>query len=572
MPKLKGVFITILSGVAAEENLDFVQLGANACIAKGPFNKMAEHVLAVLEQFERQSPHALSEGIRGREDIHERETTKELLSAKRHFEAILKNMSEGIVEVTPDGKIVFTNAKAISLFGIPEQQLLGSDFGDLFCETDRERVEDLMNGITGGPETIPEESPLIINRKQICLTLIRVPNDREHSLIAVLKDVTEKRQLEEYLLQNRKMEGIATLAGGIAHEFNNALFAVSGNLELLEMETQGNGNLRSHLEPATRSVGRMAALTKQLLAYARKGRYRSERVSFSTFVEESLALIRHGLPSSIKVDTELREEGWSVEVDRAQLQMAITAIVENAVETIEGEGHIWISTGYRQIDGESEKDEPGLVPGRYVSLTIRDDGKGMDEETKNRVFEPFFTTKFQGRGLGMAAVYGIIGNHRGWISVDSELGRGTSVRILLPVTGVRSGAEVKSSGEPARGSGTVLLIEDEEAVIDVSRAMLEHLGYRTVEAKTGMDGISLARTYEGVIDLALLDIGLPDMDGSRVFGPLTEACPDLKVIICSGYGIDGAAGDILNAGAHGFIQKPFTINALSAKLDEVLKE
>ena len=237
MPVLKGVFIAILSGVAAEGNLDFAQLGANACIAKGPFNKMAEHVLDVVDQFERQSPSALSAGIRGRGDIHERETTKELLSAKRHFETILKNMSEGIFEVTPDGKIVFTNAKAISMFGIFEQQLLGSDFGDLFGETDRKRVEDLMNGITDCPETIPEESPLIINGRQICLTLIRVPDEKEHSFIAVLKDVTEKRQLEEYLLQTRKMEGIASLAGGIAHEFNNALFAVSGNLELLEMET-----------------------------------------------------------------------------------------------------------------------------------------------------------------------------------------------------------------------------------------------------------------------------------------------------------------------------------------------
>jgi PAS domain S-box-containing protein len=480
-------------------------------------------------------------------------------------------MSEGILEVTPDGKIVFTNAKAISLFGIPEEQLLGSNFGDLFCTTDRKRVEDLINETTDGPKTIPDASPLIINHKQISLNLVRVPDERGHSLIAVLKDVTEKTQLEEYLRQTRKMEGIATLAGGVAHEFNNALFAVSGNIELLEMEIQGNGNIRGHLEPVARSVERMAALTSQLLAYARKGNYQPEKVSFSALVEESLALIRHSLPSSIKVETELREEGWTVEGDRAQLQMAITAIMENAVETIEDQGNIWISTGYKQIDEECVKDHPGLMPGRYASLTIRDDGKGMDEETRNRIFEPFFTTKFQGRGLGMAAVYGIIRNHRGWISVESQLAEGSLVHILLPVAGVQSEVKGRPADEPTRGSGTVLLIEDEEAVMDVSRAMLEHLGYRTVEAKTGMDGISLARTYEGVIDLALLDIGLPDMDGSKVFGPLTEARPSLKVIICSGYGIDGSARDILNAGAHGFIQKPFTINALSAKLDELLK-
>ncbi|MBT3260203.1 MAG: response regulator, partial [Deltaproteobacteria bacterium] len=230
----------------------------------------------------------------------------------------------------------------------------------------------------------------------------------------------------------------------------------------------------------------------------------------------------------------------------------------------------------KDVDEDFAKENPGLKPGRYVCLAVEDNGMGMDEETRNGIFEPFFTTKFQGRGMGMAAVYGIVKNHDGWISVDSEPGKGTVVRIYLPAISVESkeqGAKAATQPdvEPATGEGTVLMIEDQDVVIEVTQVMLEKLGYRVMVAKTGKDAIHIAETFDGQIDLALLDIKLPDIDGRNLYPLIMEARSNLKVIVFSGYSIDGPAREILDAGAQGFIQKPFSIATLSEKLKEVLE-
>ena len=195
----------------------------------------------------------------------------------------------------------------------------------------------------------------------------------------------------------------------------------------------------------------------------------------------------------------------------------------------------------------------------------------MDEETRSRVFEPFFTTKFQGRGLGMAAAYGIIHNHDGLISIDSEIGKGTTVRIYLPAIEIAVEKPKKATVEVATGSGTILMIEDENMVIEVTQEMLEMLGYRVMVAKTGKDAVHITETFDGQIDLALLDIKLPDMEGGKVYPLIMKARPDLKVIVFSGYSIEGPAQDILDAGAEGFIQKPFSIAPFAEKLKEVLE-
>ena len=217
------------------------------------------------------------------------------------------------------------------------------------------------------------------------------------------------------------------------------------------------------------------------------------------------------------------------------------------------------------------KQLPGLKPGPYVCLTVEDDGKGMNEQTRNGMFEPFFTTKFQGRGMGMAAVYGIVKNHDGWIYVDSELGKGTTVRIYLPAIEIEIEKPEDAEAETPAGSGTILMIEDEDMVIDVTRTMLEMLGYRVMVAKTGKDAIHIAETFDGQIDLALLDIKLPDISGINLYPLIMKARSNLKVIVWSGYSIDGPAREILDAGAQDFLHKPFTFAALSEKLKEVLK-
>jgi two-component system, cell cycle sensor histidine kinase and response regulator CckA len=253
------------------------------------------------------------------------------------------------------------------------------------------------------------------------------------------------------------------------------------------------------------------------------------------------------------------------------MQMVLSAILTNADEAIEGEGIIKITARNAVLDrGFSEK-YPGLKPGPYVCLTIEDDGKGMDEETRNRIFEPFFTTNFHGRGMGMAAVYGIVKNHDGWIYVDSELGRGTVVQIHLPAVEVELKKAEKPKLELVKGTGTILVIEDEDVVIEVTQAMLERLGYRVIVARTGKDAIHITETFDGNIDLALLDIKLPDMEGGKIYPFIMKSRPDLKVIVFSGHAIAGPAQEILDSGAQGFIQKPFPLATLSEKLKHVLE-
>jgi len=367
------------------------------------------------------------------------------------------------------------------------------------------------------------------------------------------------------------MESIFTLAGGIAHDFNNALSGITGNIELLKMDLPNMANIDRYVAAMSSAAQRMVHLTDQLLAYARGGKYLSTNISLSEFVEETLPMIQHKIAPAICVKTNLASDISNVEADMTQMHMAFSAVVINAAEAVEGQGQIIIRTSNKEIDEGIAKYNPGLKPGRYSCLTVQDDGKGMDAETKRKIFEPFFTRKFQGRGLGMAAVYGIVKNHGGWISVESQLGKGTVVRIYLPAVEAKPEETKKPKAELARGTGTILIVEDEEQVMDVTRTILKRLGYHVLTARTGMEGVNVGRSYDGDIDLAIIDIYLPDMRGDVIYKLLMKARNNLKVIICSAYAFDDPAQKILNAGAQAFIQKPFRLATLSEKVKNVLE-
>jgi len=265
--------------------------------------------------------------------------------------------------------------------------------------------------------------------------------------------------------------------------------------------------------------------------------------------------------------------------DAQARQEGLSALMANANEAMETPGRIRISTGNMEVDHGFIKDHPGLGPGSYVYLSIEDNGKGMDKETKDRIFDPFFTTHFIGRGLGMPAAYGIIKNHDGTITVASEPGKGTTVTLYLPaletVEMVEGEVAERIVSAPAvdlpTDEGIVLVIEDEAPLVKLFRKILEALGYRVLEAGTGEEAVNIAKTFDGRIDLALLDIKLPDMGGNQIYPLIMEARPNLKVVVCSGYSIDGPALEILEAGAQAFIQKPFLISTLAERLKEVLE-
>jgi signal transduction histidine kinase len=252
------------------------------------------------------------------------------------------------------------------------------------------------------------------------------------TLLREKKTITERKNIQARLQNAQKMEAVATLAGGIAHEFNNALCAVIPNIDLLKTKFPDNEEINKHTQPIQTSAQRMAHLTSQLLAYARGGKYRPQKISLNNLVQDTLPFMKHLIKVGIAVETDLDEDSCHVEADLTQLQMVLLAVMMNAAEAIETAGYIRLTTRREKTDGDFAKGHLDFQPGAYVSLTIEDSGSGMSEETRMRVFEPFFTTKFQGRGLGMAAVYGIVRNHDGFVVVDSELGKGTVVRIYLP--------------------------------------------------------------------------------------------------------------------------------------------
>jgi two-component system, cell cycle sensor histidine kinase and response regulator CckA len=390
-------------------------------------------------------------------------------------------------------------------------------------------------------------------------------------MITIFANITDRKQLQDRLQNARKMEAIATLAGGVAHEFNNALAAIMGNLELFQLDLPDDRNIIKYYKPMMDSTRRMCNLTSQLLAYARGGKYQPKRISLNDLVKDALPVIRSTIDHSISVETEFSRDIYHVNTDFTQMQMLLSAVVANAVEAIEEEGNIVIITRNEKVDEDFARQHPDLKPGRYTCLIIKDNGKGMDPETSVRMFEPFFTTKLQGRGLGMAAVYGIVKNHDGWIWVDSKLGKGTTIHIYLPAMGVNVEEKDEEKIELTEGTGTLLIIEDDKEVMEVSRAMAKKIGYHVLEAETGQEAVDIAWTFDGQIDLAMLDIVLPDMRAEKVYELIMEARPELKVIVYSGYSINGPAQEILDAGAQCFIQKPYTFKALSNKLKEVLE-
>ncbi len=380
-----------------------------------------------------------------------------------------------------------------------------------------------------------------------------------------------KRKLERELQQARKIEALSTLSGGIAHEFNNALMVVAGNIELLQMTDPENAAVTKFAKATNESIYRMSNLTQQLLAYAREGDVRPKAIQLSELVKSIMPRLKRMLPEQIQMETELMGQLPRINADDAQLEMILTSVVNNASEAIDRKGRIRIATSYNEIDHEFAADHPGLVPGPYVLLTIEDDGKGMDSETLNRIFDPFYTTKFQGRGLGMSAVYGIIKNHRGYIYVESELGTGTVVTILLPPTEAPGQQENLSAAQLPVVEPTILVIDDEERVLRTIQSLIERLGYKVLGAQSAKEAIELTNTYDGIIDLALLDIKLPDMEGGALYPIIKKARPHMKVIVCSGYSLDLGAKEILAAGAQGFLQKPFAFKTITAKLKEVLE-
>jgi PAS domain S-box-containing protein len=392
--------------------------------------------------------------------------------------------------------------------------------------------------------------------------------ENEQPILIVLVDITERkkseeerRKLEQQVLHAQKLESLGVLAGGIAHDFNNLLSAILGNTDLALMKTPAGSPAQEYLHGIETASVRASELCRQLLAYSGKGRFKNETVDLNALIREMTQILHVSISKKANLRLKLTEPLPCIEADPSQIRQVVLNLVINASEAIaDRPGTVIVATG--------------TVPepeGTFIFLEVRDDGCGMDEETRGKIFDPFFTTKFTGRGLGLAAVEGIVKGHKGTISVDSRPGEGTVFRITLPA----SGLETKPDPGPADAlpkqafKARILIVDDEDIIRTVLAKMLKMMGLESVEASNGREAIEIFRT-SGPFDCVLMDLTMPEMDGLEALKELVRIDPSVRVILSSGYNEQDAVRDRSGSKAAAFIQKPYQSAALRTVLLSVL--
>lgn len=524
-------------------------------------------------------------------DITRRKQIETKLAETRAlFHAALDQSSAGVILSDSTGQYVqLVNTEAEKVLGISKDRIINTPINQLvngkIMYTDgtpyKNKGLPIEQAVSQG-KAINEEVVIHLpgqKKRWFLFNTAPIRNDEGKIIagIAVFPDITKSKELEDKtrefgikFQQARRMESIATLAGGIAHEFNNALFEITGNIELLQMSMDNKQSLENYSKKIKNSAFRMANLTKKLIAYSRGGKYQPVLTYLSDILKKTLPDTSSSSSQNIDIIIEEMSDTFKIEADLTQLKMAISAILTNAIESIDHKGVIKTKTYTLEADEEFASSHQGLVPGKYSCLKIEDNGRGMPVQTISKIFEPFFTTNFLGRGLGMAAVYGIVKNHHGWIGVSSKPGKGTIVNVYIPVYEKKTFSEKNNVVPSKTCKNYVLIVEDKSAVLAVNKEMFEYLGYNTVGAKSGKEAIDIIQESCKEIDLAILDFDLPDMKCESLYEAIKNIKPDLNILISTGYPADDVSR-ALNIDQSRIIIKPYSLSTLSLKLRENIK-
>jgi signal transduction histidine kinase/CheY-like chemotaxis protein len=393
---------------------------------------------------------------------------------------------------------------------------------------------------------------------------------QQHIVESVARLREADRRTAEARAVAARMEATATLAAGVAHDFNNLMTGVMANTEVLRRDLQGDSPALQTLGTIIECADRGGRLAQQLVAFARGGKYQPAVVDVNAVVRDTLRVESHTLGEGVSVETRLADDLLPVEADPTQLSQVVSNLHRNAVEAVGRSGRITITTRNVRHGGERPPALSDLPDGDYVALAVADSGPGMTDATRARIFEPFFTTKAGGRGMGLAATYGIVAHHGGQIDVQSATPGGTLFMVYLPASARQAPRRPSPAGVTADAAATVLFVDDEVAILSATRRLLEASGYRVLTAESGHDAIQIARNAHTPIDVILLDLRMPGLSGIETFGPLTAAQPGARVVLCSGYELEGAARRLLDSGAAEFVQKPFRLEDLTAAIQRAL--
>jgi PAS domain S-box-containing protein len=482
------------------------------------------------------------------------------------------------------GRFLLVNRAVADAYGTTVEDLTGRTDAD-FARSEEEarhfREDDLEVMRSGRPKVIPDE-PITDSRGRVrYLQTTKIPfafsGTGRPGVLGVSIDITDRKATEEALRRAAKEESLAVLAGGVAHDFNNLLAAILGHASLALKQLPEGSPARRHVEKAAGAVERAADLTRQMLAYSGRGHFVVRPTDLNALVHENLPLLEVALPKIVRLEARLDPDPSLVDADVGQIQQVLMNLVINAAEAIgERGGTVTVATGGREVTASDQglwraSGQP-LAPGRYMSLEVRDDGPGMDADTVDRIFEPFFTTKFTGRGLGLAAVLGVVRGHRGALSVESAPGRGTVFRILFAPSAQPASAGAPAAPSPERRSATVLLVDDEDAVREMVGEVLEHEGFEVLRAEDGSRGVALFGENRHRVDVVLLDLSMPGLSGEETFRRLRAIDPGVRVILSSGYDQDEAKGRFGAARPAGFIQKPYRPEQLMAEIGRCLRQ
>lgn len=378
----------------------------------------------------------------------------------------------------------------------------------------------------------------------------------------------EKEQTEQALLQSQKLESLAVLAGGVAHDFNNLLVAILGQTSLAKAKLPADSDARKNIDKAIKAAERAADLTRQMLAYSGRGQFEVQLVSLNSLISLNLHLFEAAVPKNVRVRAQLYQSLPPIEADIGQIQQVVMNLILNAAEAIGNQpGTVVVTTNTCNVDSSDvdfwqRTGGDALKPGAYVSLEVHDDGCGMDADTLSKIFDPFFTTKFTGRGLGLAAVLGIVRGHKAGLRVESKRGEGTTFKLIFPASNRRATKPVTPVVVPDTQIGAVLVIDDEEPVREAVTDILEEEGFEVISAVDGQAGIESYTARAADIQLVILDLSMPGMNGAETFRELQRINPHVRVILSSGYSKDEATRHIARNRLVDFLQKPYDVTTL----------
>ncbi len=512
-------------------------------------------------------------------DITERKSAEEaLMQSEERYRSLVENTQDGyfICDAEALG-FRFINQRMCDLLGYTQEEAFQLSLWDVVAAENHPALETAIQAQKKGSKNHLASQVYRALRKygaefraEVSASLVTF--EQRPAIQGLLRDITEKERLHAKLQQAQRLESVGTLAGGVAHDFNNLLMAIQGNASLALTKIAPSHPAHDKLKNITTYVQDAASLTKQLLGFARGGKYEVKATDLNKLIEKTCIMFGR-TKKEITIRTQAQENIWLVAVDRGQMEQVLLNLLVNAWQAMPSGGQIYIQTNNVSLDTTYAR-AYNVKPGNYVKTSVTDSGIGMDKAVQAKIFEPFFTTKdrSRGTGLGLASTYGIVKNHDGIINVYSEKGKGTTFTVYLPTSGRSLENSPPEDQPPLTGSETLLLVDDEEMILNIGTEMLEELGYHTLVARSGQEALEVYIQDQNKIDLVILDMIMPEMSGGQTYENLKKVDPNIKVLLASGYSLNGKASYILHLGCNGFIQKPFNIEELSRKIRDVLDD